>query len=144
MTPTAELARDRAPGATAAPIGRSMSGPERIKIAERLDELASLEPNWDGYGAKLIDPAALRQASVVLEDLHGWPLREPEIFPVPDGGVQLEWTSGPVELELEFEAGGQSAVFVCDVGHTEQRIDGELPRDSALLRLALVRLAAFQ
>jgi len=56
--------------------------------------------------------------------------------------VQLEWSAGALELELEFAPGAAVAVFVCDDHTAGHQIDGELPRDTGLFRIALERLAA--
>jgi len=66
----------------------------------------------------------------------------PELFPVPDGGVQIEWSAGPVEIELEIEPDQRGAILVCDDEQSGQRIDGELPADASRFRLALARLIA--
>lgn len=106
-------------------------GAERLEA--RFAELAELREGWDGYGAQPIDRHALVFAETVIRDTlkAGWPT--PEVFPVPNGGVQLEWGAGSMELELEIEPGGQGIVFVGDDLKSGRRFDGELPRDSALL-----------
>lgn len=60
-----------------------MSAP---KLSE-IDVLLELEPNWDGYGAPMIDKKALEIAKRI-----GATLSEYEWYAVPtgDGGVQLE------------------------------------------------------
>lgn len=127
---------------TSRPRSHGWSGTEREGLIDRLGALAALLPDWDGYGARVVDWAALRQAQVLIDWSLTSLLPVPRIVPVPTGGVQLEWTAGPVELELEVEPGGRSFVFVCDDDYSGQRIDGELPRDVHLLRLAVSRIAA--
>lgn len=112
-------------------------------LAERLGALSALQSGWDGDDAHPIDPAALRLSSAWVRSLMDVGLPMPEIFPVPDGGVQLEWSAGPVELELDIEPGARSVVFVCDDERSGQRFDGLLPGNESLLRLALVRLRAY-
>jgi hypothetical protein len=104
--------------------------------------LSALPEGWDSYGARPIDRSALRRAQLIAERALTLPLPAPRLLPVPSGGVQLEWSAGPVEVELEIEPGGASAVFVCDDAQASQRIDGELPADDGLFNLALARLAA--
>jgi len=62
---------------------------------ERLHELATLESNWDGYGAKRITDAALAQADSL------------EVVPQSDGGVQLELHRAGDDLEISIGPGGK-------------------------------------
>ncbi len=131
-----------APGHTSAPDAIGWSGTTREAVATRFQDLAALDFDWDTYEAKPIDLDALREAQAFVEYLLLEPIPVPSIFPVPDGGVQLEWSAGALELELEFEPGAAVAVFVCDDHAAGQQIDGELPREAGLFRIALERLAA--
>lgn len=131
-----------APGATSAPAAAGAMLAARARLAGRFDQLASLEEDWDGYRARSIDPLALRRAEQIVQAALGERLPSPDILPIPDGGVQLEWTAGPVELELEVQPGLGAVVFVCDDDASGQRFDGELPGDDGLLALALARLSA--
>ena len=131
-----------APGHTSAPDAVGWAGATRDVLAARFEELAALQSDWDTYGARPVDPDALRQSQLFVEWLLQRPIPIPSIFPVPDGGVQLEWAAGAIEIELEIEPGAGIGVFVCDDRDTGQQIDGELPRDDGLFRIALERLAA--
>src|SRR4051794_15646504 len=97
-------------GSTRAP---AQIGPDRRdEVSSRLTTLASLDPDWDSYGARSLSPAAVRVAQSILDQTLASPLPLPKVFPVPDGGVQLEWSAGPIELELEIEPTGE-AIFIC-------------------------------
>lgn len=119
-----------------------VSHPDADQLNARLEELIGLEANWDGYGANTIDRRAIRQAVSVIKWSMDAGLPVPELFPVPSGGVQLEWTAGSVELEFEIEPDGQSAVFVGDDAVAGRRFDGELPRDQSLFQQAVATLRA--
>lgn len=110
------------------------------QLGARFVELAELREDWDGYGALPVDRQALIFAARLVRDTVQVGLPMPEVFPVPDGGVQLEWTAGPMELELEIEPGARGAVFVGDDSRSGRRFDGELPRDMSLLRQAVSTL----
>ncbi|MBA2361473.1 MAG: hypothetical protein H0V79_11190 [Actinobacteria bacterium] len=140
---TAEQGPSFAPGHTSAPDAAGWAGVSRDALAARFEELAALNPDWDSYGARSVDPDALRQGQLFVEWLLQRPIPIPSIFPVPDGGVQLEWAAGAVELEVEIEPGAAVGVFVCDDRDAGHQIDGELPRDEGLFRIALERLAAY-
>jgi hypothetical protein len=61
-----------------------------------LRQMRHMEPNWDSYGAKPIDPRAVDRAILMLDSLPG------DWHPVPmsDGGVQLELHEGGFDIEV--------------------------------------------
>ncbi len=130
-------------GASAMPSGLDLSGEIGRQIADRLDGLSRLDHGWDGADANPPDRSALAVAATVIDQAARAGLPAPELFAVPDGGVQIEWHAGPVELELEIEPGGRGVVFVCDDEQVGQRIDGEMPADASRFALALARLNAY-
>jgi hypothetical protein len=67
--------------------------------------LGELAPNWDGYGAPAIDPAAIEAAAAFVAKLPGdLAARQPRVVPTANGMLQLEWHAGARSLELEFES----------------------------------------
>jgi hypothetical protein len=130
-------------GQSAAPWEPAALTDAREALARRFDELATLLEDWDAEGGNRVDPPALSAAWRFAEQALRAQLPIPEIFPVADGSVQLEWHAGPVELEIEIAPGGRSAAFVCDDEQAGQEIDGQLPRDEPRLGLALARLRAY-
>lgn len=69
----------------------------------RIANFAEYTDNWNGYGAKAFDPVFLNQVlNGIISDLKP----QPEIYPLPDGGLQLEWEKSNGEyLELEIHQG---------------------------------------
>lgn len=69
--------------------------------AQGLTGLLYLAPNWDSYGARPIDPvhvfAALELLVLVMQD--GTPA--PAVVPTNRDGVQLEWHTQGIDLEIE-------------------------------------------
>jgi hypothetical protein len=63
-----------------------------------MEGFAGLPRNWDSYGAKKINPVAIRWAKELLDKLgDGWiPV------PTPEGGVQLEWHRDGVDIEIDI------------------------------------------
>jgi hypothetical protein len=106
-------------------------------LPSELVDLVALEAGWDGYAAAPINRLALTLSARLMAMATRMDMPRPEVFPVPSGGVQLEWTAGPMELELEIEPGAQVVVFVGDDSETGRRFDGELPRDQALFSRAM-------
>jgi hypothetical protein len=130
-------------GQSAAPWEPVALADARQALARRFDELATLLEDWDAEGSSRVDASALSAAWRFAEQALRAQLPTPEVFPVADGSVQLEWHAGPVELEIEIAPGGGTAAFVCDDDQARQEIDGLLPRDEPRLGLALARLRAY-
>lgn len=67
-----------------------------------LCSLLKLEDGWDSYEGQSINPncvkASLELASTVLRDDSP----NPSVVPTSRGGIQLEWHTGGVDLEVEF------------------------------------------
>jgi hypothetical protein len=81
-----------------------VSGPADAGSHEtRLNELLALPENWDGYGAQRIERDAIAGARQFLSRVN--------VTPCVSGGVQLEWHTNGIDLELEFDASGRVAGF---------------------------------
>ena len=101
-------------------------------VLPRLEELATLEENWDSYGSPppplelMSDALALVQRA---ERLLGYRRRQetaiptPSIVPLSGGGVQIEWQRPVKELELEFFEGRPPVALAVDIatGETTER-----------------------
>ncbi len=64
-----------------------------LPVAEaKIDEIAGMQDNWDGYGAIRIGQEAQRNAKAALNILHKYaPI--PDVTPNPNGTISLEWES---------------------------------------------------
>lgn len=108
-----------------------------LRAAQRkISELARLAENWDSYGSRPIQGAAIKQASDALGYLSSLNLPPPQIFPVPGGGLQLEFEQSGRELEIEFLPDG-STEYLQIASDGEMR-EGSIPSGSKgdLCRLA--------
>lgn len=80
----------------------------------------------DGDGEHT-DPEVARRARALLEAIatHGVPA--PRVYPVPDGGLQAEWTFGVREVSVAVEPGGSLYVIAVNVdsGDAEDAILAE-------------------
>jgi hypothetical protein len=68
-----------------------------------LDRLSRLPPNWDGYGAPMIDPSILETARMFIKALPENLAYRPRVVPMSTGNLQFEWHHGSKILEIEFE-----------------------------------------
>lgn len=77
----------------------------------RIQELAELNDNWDSYGAISPTKQAILGAVQLINDLLDETSPAPDIFPVPNGNLQLEWSCFGFNLEIEVESLGRCHVF---------------------------------
>lgn len=72
-------------------------------VGARLDQLAALEPNWDGYGAPALNRGIIAAARQFVGRLASCITVQPLVVPISSGALQLEWHRGQKILELEIE-----------------------------------------
>lgn len=84
-------------------------------MEQQLNGLLRLGAGWDGHrGLPLTDEAvgsAIGLLFAVASDLS----LPPQVFPLPDGGLQMEWHAGQ-SVEIEVDAVGDAHVLVVDDG----------------------------
>ena len=72
------------------------TGVFRESTIMRLERMRDLEENWDGYGGRPIDPDVIKRAISLVWNL---PII-PEVFPTPNGDVQIEFDTREIYLEF--------------------------------------------
>jgi hypothetical protein len=109
-------------------------------VVDDLNELATLEPNWDSYGGDVVSSSTRRRAAEVLLRLIPANAREPSVVPLSDGGVQFEW-HGDSAIEIQVGSEGDPEVWFRDAtGHSEELT---LANDEAYARtIAVIRSAS--
>jgi hypothetical protein len=75
-------------------------------LAETFSSLLSLAANWNGYGAPAISTDVARAALGLAFQINVSPDLAPTIIPTQDGGIQFEWHTGGVDLEVELLPNG--------------------------------------
>src|SRR5437870_3472186 len=75
-----------------------------VKTDRALQELLALPQNWNSYGARAIQPDVVRAASDLLRNVAQNDTPPPAVVPTVHGGVQLEWHTRGVVLEIEIES----------------------------------------
>lgn len=70
---------------------------------KRLDSFAMLGDDWDGYGAKPIDPQILAVAHRLLDSLTEEDAEDLWVMPMESGAVRFEWYEEGKLLELEID-----------------------------------------
>lgn len=82
-------------------------------IRERLSRILALGSGWDGYAAPHISPETAIFTSQILERLCRPNLPVPDISPLSDGSLMLEWISPAQCLTLEIERPNSISV-ICE------------------------------
>lgn len=62
-------------------------------IEFELDELKTLEENWDSYGGQPIDRELIPKAMELLRAIRSSGVSKPFVAPVPNGGINIEWNT---------------------------------------------------
>jgi hypothetical protein len=79
---------------------------------QRLEHLTQLEPNWDSYGGRAIEPLAIYRAIEVLVAVLDSNANTPAIVPTSEGGVQLEWHPPAADLEITIHSDGTVGAYL--------------------------------
>ncbi len=111
--------------------------PEWLRdVASRLVELTRLPHDWDLEGGDPVDPSAARSAFIIIMDLAQQLALRPEIVPVGDGAVMIEWHTPSADLEIEIGPDFEGSVFFRD------RVDDREYHSTRLRSLGSLRLGA--
>jgi hypothetical protein len=106
----------------------------------KITELLQLAPNWDGYGASEVRQDVAAKALTALWNLLENDSPAPNVVPLGDGGIQVEWHRYGRSLELEFPASGAASFYYYEDA-TEVESEGLLANSIAELRARLAILA---
>lgn len=66
---------------------------------QKLDEIAKLGNNWNGYGAEPFSPKLLQEVRKILKVLRV----SPGVYPIAGGAIQLEFNNDGNYLEMEID-----------------------------------------
>jgi len=74
------------------------------EIKEELNELESLDENWDSYDAPKIDKNLISSAENLLADIYSHLISPPKPFIVPviNGSIDIEWEYGNKYFALKL------------------------------------------
>ena len=87
----------------------------------QLAKFLSLGEDWDGYGAKATHESAVKRAVAVLDAVcpEG---PAPWVVPTSDGGVQIEWASCGLEIEIEVLPTGPVQILLVEPSGEESEM----------------------
>lgn len=99
-------------------VGEDETISEAVK---RVDELALLAEDWDGFDAPAISPVAIaaaknfvNQSVPEIRRVVLW--KEPSVSPMPDGGVYFHWYGSPIKFSLMFAPGMGGVTLLVGTG----------------------------
>jgi len=95
--------------------------------------LTQLKTGWDGEDAKPVSIDSLEVATKLLDNVVTKNTPSPYIFPLSEGGIQFEWHTE--EIDLEIEVSGNSEVVVLFRGPDNNAIAWEARLEDAVGRL---------
>lgn len=106
-------------GPTAEVSSRLRRRPWLAAVLTQINELLQLQSGWNGHGERRIDAANASRVIGVLDeaDFHG---EAPDVVPLHDGSVQVEWHAGPRSLEIELPIGGPTSAWWTDGSDEEE------------------------
>jgi len=93
---------------------------------EEIEHLERLEENWDSYGSRCIQQAAIKSAIRFIFDIRRGLVPMPNIAPVPGGGIGFHWVMGGRDLELEFTPDGHVIYLKSFPGSERDSIEGSI------------------
>jgi hypothetical protein len=96
-----------------------------------LGELLTLSPNWNSYGARPIDLAMVGTAWQLLTTVMRDDSPPPTVTPTVKGGIQFEWHTRRIDLEIETLAPQRFGVLFEDLStgeSWERELEGD-PRE---------------
>lgn len=87
-------------------------------VSLAVDDLLKLPRNWDGYGADPIHPRCKAMVLDVLDRVVQEDTPPPSVVPTRPGGVQLEWHTNGIDLEIEISPDGKLSLLFGVVGQS--------------------------
>ena len=88
----------------------------QIDAIRKLDQLHALPRDWDSYGSSPPSEIAVKAAVRLILDIDFDYFVSPHIVPISGGGVQLEWSLGSREVEIEIDSEGSAEYLECSFG----------------------------
>ena len=76
-----------------------------------INELVNLRQGWDGYNGLPVQPEVAEHARRFLVAIGKCTQLVPDVVPLSDGGLQLEWFVGAYEVEVAIAPGGTAHVY---------------------------------
>jgi hypothetical protein len=86
---------------------------------EKLSRLLGLPSGWDGHTGQALAPVAAMAMNGVLTELVRDDGPTPQLAPLPDGGIQVEWLVAGISLRIDVDTMGDVSVTGDEPGNAE-------------------------
>ena len=91
------------------------------ELEKRFNVLTSLRKGWDGYVGLPVSFTCAQFAANVIERLYTDALPPPQLVPMSDGTLRLEWHMNQYDLEIEVLAPYEVVAFRTDLKTDEEQ-----------------------
>jgi hypothetical protein len=109
-----------------------------------LGNTLGLARGWDTYNGAPVSPQSVQRALAFLLGFLEPSSPTPAVVPLSDGGVQMEWHRGGLDVELTFSPREAPELFVRDVESGDEWEGDATPELVAQVRPLLARLRIAQ
>lgn len=121
------------PEPVAGALTDTRSAPWVDRVTARLNELRSLRNGWDGHTGHVISDRTVSEAYSFMSAMMGYSVPAPDIVPLSNGRLQLEWHEKRIDLEIEILAPTRVYVSFHDQAGRLPDIDQEFDTDLRLV-----------
>lgn len=90
-----------------------------LKSVEEVVDLLGLPAGWNSYSARPIQPENAIRAILLLAEFLGSEMPAPVAVPTVRGGIQLEWHTKGINLEIYIDSPENVSFFAEQVGSEE-------------------------
>ncbi len=111
------------------------------ELEDRFDELTSLPRGWDGYAGAPVSFNCAQFAANLIERLCINTLPAPQLVPMPDGTIRLEWHMNEFDLEIDVLGPYNVLAYRADL-LTDEEEEIEIQTDFSELSEWVSKLAA--
>ncbi len=114
-------------------------------VEQELNRLLELPDGWDGRHAARTTFDAVQTTVDVLPAISDEQTLPPQFFPLPDGGIQVEWHVAGAAIEIEIDGGGEAYAVALNADKEilfEQEIGANETKGLSVLRSLVSNLSA--
>ena len=111
------------------PSSREVQSPPWLQRAEHtLQRFLTFQERWDSYQARRIDPHVIDTVRQLIRRYMRRDTPEAQLVPTNRGGVQLEWHTQGIDLEIDVISPGHLHLFYSNTtNHEESELDIDAP-----------------